>query len=498
MAKFYKHITMPLLILCIFLLTSTGYAYVGDAYVTPDSWNKHVTANGIKASNNGLDFGDNGTLKLGSTTRFNLKANSRDTDYSIYEYIRLRYYDAKLGNGTVNINLNARLAYDSSPETNLRQFDRFRDGFMLSSMKNGFDWRIYQANVEFNKVVPLTDIDLGRIYLTTFDSYKIDGANVNVAASKYFNLNLFGGLPVSYYSDLHTYVAGASFEIPVEASGTTIKGQYAFFSDYQDTNKYTHVAKLRLDQAIQTTPVNGNVYAQADMIGKALLYDAGFNLNVDASKTGIMAFVSGQGLTNGDNDYVNPYVALYEDIFGSTKYIMGGVRITQGIKDFMMIGVGYEGRFNFTEAYGDRDYHRVYGNIDLIGLIHKNNYLSLIVNYYDIAQFGHQDRNTELLAGLQMTQVFTDKVEAWLGVNVTNNRYNRNPILLEGLLDGVLAYNKASLNENTTVAYIGASYKPVDWCVLVLDYSFEYADIFKSYDFQPDVHTVSLWANFIW
>ncbi len=46
-------------------LVIPAYAYVGDAYVTPDSWSKHVNANGIKASLNGLNFGEAGILKIG-------------------------------------------------------------------------------------------------------------------------------------------------------------------------------------------------------------------------------------------------------------------------------------------------------------------------------------------------------------------------------------------------------------------------------------------------
>lgn len=497
MKLFDKYIKISMLSLFTFVLASSGFAYVGDGYTTPNSWGMHATANGIKSSVNGLSFGDSGMLKIGDTVRLNLRATD-DTDWAVYEYIRLRYYDAKLADGTVNINLNVRGAYDSGPSYNNRQFERFRDGLATSSKNNNFDYRIYQANVEFNKVIPYTDLDLGRIYLTTFDNYKIDGINLNFEPSSYFNFNVYGGLPVSYYSDLHTYAAGASFAIPVAQSGTKIQGEYTYFADYENQNNYTHVAKLRLDQSLDFEALNGSIYVEGNMIGKALLYDAGVTLNVVPSKTGLHAYISGQGLTNDDGAYVNPYVSLYEDILGSTKYVMGGVRITQGIKDFMMIGVGYEGRFNFTESYGNRDFNRVYGNVDLIGLIHRNNYLSLIVNYYDIAAFGHQDRNTQLLAGLQMTQVFTDKIEAWLGVNVTNNRYNRASIMLNGLSDGWLSYNSSQMDENTTVAYIGASYQPVDWFVLVADYSFEYADMFKSADLQPDVHTISVWANFIW
>ena len=37
-----------------------------------------------------------------------------------------------------------------------------------------------------------------------------------------------------------------------------------------------------------------------------------------------------------------------------------------------------------------------------------------------------------------------------------------------------------------------------DWCVLQLDYTFEYADLFKAQDMQPESHTVEMWANFLW
>ena len=36
---------------CLLALAVPAFAYVGDAYVTPDSWSKHVNANGIKAKN---------------------------------------------------------------------------------------------------------------------------------------------------------------------------------------------------------------------------------------------------------------------------------------------------------------------------------------------------------------------------------------------------------------------------------------------------------------
>ena len=157
-----------------------AYAYVGDAYVTPDSWSntpdswsKHVNANGIKASLNGLDFGDAGILKIGLTTRATMKFGE-DEDWSIYQYARLRLSDAKLGQGTVNVNLNMRGAYDSLPSIGGSTMDgisatqqgsnynQFYDGLYTArkydeyTRLNGHydgNFRIYQANVEFKKVV---------------------------------------------------------------------------------------------------------------------------------------------------------------------------------------------------------------------------------------------------------------------------------------------------------------------------------------------------------
>ena len=78
------------LVILITLCSIPAFAYVGDAYVTPDSWSKHVNANGIKASLNGLDFGDSGILKIGLTTRATMKFGE-DEDWSIYSECKFKY-----------------------------------------------------------------------------------------------------------------------------------------------------------------------------------------------------------------------------------------------------------------------------------------------------------------------------------------------------------------------------------------------------------------------
>ena len=494
-----------------------AYAYVGDAYVTPDSWSKHVNANGIKASLKGINFGDAGILKIGLTTRATMKFGE-DEDWSIYQYARLRLSDAKLGQGLVNVNLNIRGAYDNQPSIGGSTMDgisssqqgssysQFYDGLYTARKYDEYtrlqgrydgNFRIYQANVEFKKVVPYTDISAGRIYLNNLDMYKIDGGSFHFDTSDYFKLDIYGGLPVSYYSNLKTSVVGAAIEIPVSVSGTKIRAEYNYFIHEDGGDFNTHVAKGRIDQNLNfPNIISSNIYLEGAIVGKAMLYEAGIDANIDKSRTGISAYISGQYDKNtGD---INPYISMYEDMLGgSSEYVMGGVMLTQGITDYVILGAGWETRFNFSESYGDRDYQRVFGNIDLVGLIHKNNYLSLIVDWYDVAEYKRQDSNSKVMGGFRMTQVFTERIEAWLGVNVQNYQYRNSPIKSYPQY-GEKAVDLRERNENTTMAYIGAMYKPVDWCVLQLDYSYEYADLFKSADLQPDIHTVSIWANFIW
>ena len=472
-------------------MTASAFAYVGDAYVTPNTWSKHINANGVTASSGGLDYGDSGILKIGATTRAQLRF-SENMDWSLYEYLRLRLTGAKAANGDIDLNLNVRVAYDQIP--NRTENSIWRDGIYTSRGVNTFDWRIYQANLGLNKLIPLTDIDLGRIYLSTFDNYKIDGFNIAVDPVDLFKMNVYYGLPVSNYSNLHTQVVGAAFEVPVDSTGTKVRAEYSYFIHSDGGDKNTHVARARLDQSLSFADIlNATLHLEAALIGKAVLYEAGFDTNIDKSKTGLSAYIAGQALKNDKE--INPYVSMYEGMFGSSEYVMGGFQVTQGITDYLMLGLGYEGRFNFTEAYGDRDYHRVFANVDLIGLIHRNNFLSLIVDYYDVAAYGRLNGNQKVLGGLRMTQIFNDKVESWLGVNVQNFQYRNNPIKSIG---GFLTDGQVEKNQNTTVAYIGTQYKVTEWCVLQLDYTFEYADLFKDTSLQPDVHTVEMWVNFIW
>lgn len=80
----------------LFLSYADSYAYKGDEFVTPDSWNRHITSNGVRSSINGISFGDTGLLKMGYTTPAADTRAKADVQYYGRPDIRENNFDTKL------------------------------------------------------------------------------------------------------------------------------------------------------------------------------------------------------------------------------------------------------------------------------------------------------------------------------------------------------------------------------------------------------------------
>lgn len=481
-----------LIILFVFCLSFPAFAFQGDNYITPDSWSKHITANGVKASTKGIDIG-NGTLSIGLTERLSLRL-ADDNDFAAYQYVRARLSEVKLGSGTVSVNLNMRGSWNENNRDNLREYHVFYSPFDKDD--EDFDFRLYQGNVNFENVIPYLNISLGRIYLTAFDGYKIDGGNIAFNVFDYGTINAYYGVPVSYYSYLKTQLVGGAIDVPIKYTNTRIRGEYSYFMYDDNDDMSTSVLRGRIDQQIPTS----NVYVEGAIIGDAYTYEAGVDGNLDISSTGFSGYVMGQYDNNKEGE-INPYLAMYESELGAmSEYFMGGVQLYQGIGKYVMVGLGFEGRYNFSETYADRDYYRGFATLDLVGLIHKENFLSIIADYYTVAKYKSQDEESKLLVGARMTQRVVDSLDLWAGVNVMNYQFKNNPIKLNSTAVGYpMDFEQLSETENTTLAYIGGMYQPADWCVIQLDYTFEYSDIFKKFDKDNEnMQIVELWVNFLW
>ncbi len=133
----YNKLNILLTLIITVLFSIPALVYTGEAYTTPNNWSMHVSAYGVKSSIKGLNFGDNGTLKIGLTTRGQLRF-ADDTDWSIYQYARLRLSDSKVGNGVINMNINLRGAYDDVPSIGDNKYYQFYDGLYTARKYNEF------------------------------------------------------------------------------------------------------------------------------------------------------------------------------------------------------------------------------------------------------------------------------------------------------------------------------------------------------------------------
>ena len=64
--------------------------------------------------------------------------------------------------------------------------------------------------------------------------------------------------------------------------------------------------------------------------------------------------------------------------------------------------------------------------------------------------------NSKVMGGFRMTQVFTDRIEAWAGVNVQNYQYRNSPVKSYPQY-GEEMLNLTERNENTTMANVSSS-----------------------------------------
>ncbi len=490
------------------LLSLPAYAYDGAAYVTPDSWSKHVTANGVKASANGIEL-ENGTLKLGLTTRGYFGLFDSESNANVYQYLRARLADMTLGNGTVYANVYVRGAYNGNANpydkngNNNHVFYPFYEGIDQDQWKSSdLSARLYQASIVLDDVVPMTDIALGRIYLDTLNPYKVDGIKFAATPMESLQVGAYYGLPVSFYSNLETHVLGAFAVLPIEATDTKVRAEYSYaMTTTSNDDLNTHVIKARVDQYASLGDIAyGNAYLEAAIVNEAMIFDLAFNANIDATQTGVNAYIMGQTGTN-EAGKVNPYVSAFESVLGDeSEFVMLGALLSQGLTENFMISAGIESRINGSRSYSNMDYTRFFGTVDIIGLVHYNNFISVIGDYYIAPRTKHAQEESQLLVGLRMTQIVNDSLDLYLGSNVMNYRFHANPIKYitgDPFNTGLLQQSLVTESENNAIAYVGGMWKANEWCVVQLDYTYEYSSIFSDYGKDTNAHTLEAWVNFL-
>lgn len=485
----------PVAVLLMLFLSGSCFALSGYEYITPDSWSKHTTPNGVKAYSGNIDLGDGATLNAALATRYHLRA-SYYTDSDLYRYFRIYTKEMKLGDGTVDMNLNMRIGGDFNNRRERGVYDYFWNSMDVSKKGSDVDFRLYQGNIVFKDVIKHTKITLGRFYLNYVDSLKIDGGVMRMGTEDY-SAYVFYGLPVSFYTKgLNSQAMGGGLDLKFKTdTRLRVDGKYLV----QDGNvSYgTYLIKARVDQKIKAgNKAEMNVHLDGAVMNDVWFASGGLLGKVKPSQTTFNLWVQSQ--LNANDRYVNPIVSDYNLILGhQAPYVMFGLKIFQGIWKYFAVGAAFEAKFNQKQNYGQRDYWRVSGNFDFFGVI-PNNYISFIVDYWNVERFGRQSANKQVFFGGRFTQVVLNNLDIWLGANLTNYRTHFQQIDLDPGAAPINYFNK-KLDDNVYVVYAGASWSPLKWINVQVDYMYEASELMAYEDpNNSKSHNVELWLNFLY
>jgi len=413
-----------LTLLFILLLSVCAFADgLADVdYTTPDSWSQHVTTNGFK-SESAMHNIAGGNLSLSLTTRFTYQDNDYAIDQNIYQYLRMNYSDAELGSGTVSGAVFARVGKDIDG----KRGDHWRDSYYyfyndtldVEERENSASDRLYHAFLKFDNVVKGSAITLGRLYANHIDTYQLDGADVNVKMlDEKLSVSAFGGRPVSYYYDTDDdMVYGAGVELkPYET--ITIRGVYTYLDVTDDE---TDLVKIRGD--LQKGNVSGYAeYGSADSNG---YYKVGGTFRIPSTKTsltiGYQELLDEIGTEDGGGYVTNP---LTYSLLPYGKYKKVRMKLSQGITENLVAGVGTEIKTADTENLTNRSFNRYNAYIDLVRFPTENTYISINVDYWDVDSNTFSDSNKSTTFGLQATQIISDDLEVWAGSSFERFEYD--------------------------------------------------------------------------
>jgi hypothetical protein len=480
------------LLMALVLLTAAIPITVSAAeQSTPDGWRLHYNANGVKTSMNGSDVGG-GTLTLGVTLRDELRI-ADESDNNLYAYIRGNLSGAKVGDGSVNAALNLRAAGSSGWKTG--EYNALFDSLDSSvSEDSKWDLRLYQGNIGISQIIPLTDITLGRTYVEHLTDVHIDGADLKIGTEKYFGFAYFG-LPVSYYlGSIDTKALGLGLNADFDV--VKVRGEFISLmgDDEENTlNPDTSLWKLRADANYALDGIiDGSIYAEGGGLEDAYVYDAGILGNLTLIDLGYSLWIKGQYDENRDG--LNPVVSDYDMTVGyQSEFVQAGGRLSKAITEQIAVGIGYENRFNFSTYYGDMDYNRISGNIDLT--LFEGSFISLTVDYYDVPQERQYGESKQLYAGGRVSQEVNDGLSIYGGALLTQYKYYLRDYLLPS---AIYAEGNKKLNQSVYVAYLGAQCEPVKDLTVTLDLSYESSEVLKDTDEDIDgAIGLSLTANFL-
>jgi len=470
-----------ILVLLVSLTCASSFAAgLEDAdYTTPDSWSQHVVSNGFKIEGNQHDL-LGGSTEVSLTTRYKLESNDYASDQNIYQYLRVKVADVQLGTGTVSGAVFFRGAKDIDGD-NGKQWGKtynyfYNDTVDVEDAENDYAPRLYHAFVKLSDYVKGSQLTLGRTYVDHLSLFHLDGADADISfADERVKLFAYGGRPVSFYvdnDDNSLYGGGVELK-PLE--NLKLRAAYTSLDIFDEDTDFAMVrADLFLDM--------GSLYGEYSSVDDSAYYKVGGIARISKTKTTVsvdytelldqIGYKDGSYVTNQFTNTLFPY--------GDYKKVK--VKVSQGITDYLVVGVGTELKDADNTDLTNRDYARYSAYIDLVRVPTDNTYISLNADYWDVDDVADSGDNKSVTFGGQITQVISDKVDVWAGTWFERFQYDEED---DDVKDWVRNY------------YIGTQYSYNDTLSVTCDLSYEDSEILKkdSSDMQDNL-SAEIWINF--
>lgn len=458
-------------------------AFENGGYNTPDSFSQQVSPGQLQESYTGGTLTEGAKIYTTLTSRYRLRMNDYASDQDFYQYLRVRTDPVKLGTGTVRLAAFARFAADLDGDYKKSADDNYyfyRDALDTQLHYNDLAPRLYLGNAIFDGVIKNTIFSLGRLNLTHMNSFQLDGADATVKLADAVSVYVYGGKPVSfYYGTGGDNLVGAGIKVKA-AERTKLGAEYVRLHVRGDDNDYT---KLRIDQAIP----NGNIALAYSMLDDAGTVNADVAYEITSSRTILTAKYEGlmRDVGNANSYIINP---LTNTLLSESRYNKYEFGVYQAFLTHFAAGLTYVHRnVAGVENFDNRDYSKVGGKFDIIGLPSENTYISFSADYWGVKGNTLSSKNNSVQYGAQLNQKVTKAIDVWGGTSYNRYDYNTNPnISMDKRTDWARAY------------FVGAQFKPNKYLSFMVDTNIEHGNFYS--DVSNSLNTnykTELWANII-
>ncbi len=474
-----------------------SYALEGGEYTTPDAWSQHFSFGGVKYNTGGMSIGS-GSLDATLTSRTGYRTFKDDDLFEEFIYLRMKADDFKVANGVIRANVFGRYGV-ASEDFKAGEFNPTKNGFYVERKNDSGSFRLYSASIEVDKVIPFTNLRLGRFYMNHLTTRLIDGADVQAnLKDDMVNVYAFYGMPVSFYvGNPRTTAYGGGFGVqPIDF--LKLRAEYTMFSydkdsstwlaDFMSNASYTGAKTLKYnekDTSLFKARVDANVldlakvYVDYAYVDPASIIELGF-LSDLPTRTSL--FGSAVFYTDYIDERANTFLNAFSNTLGQEgKNTLLTGQIAQGVTDWLVLTVGGKGKIISGDvAYAHRDFANVYGSVDLNGLFDPNLYISINGGYWFAPGDGKFKEESTFQVGGQASYAI-NKIDIWAGTSFEMFSYYATDIALQ---TKPTYERRKQYEQNARSFYLGGQYTmdqlgPLNQAVVGLDLSANSSDVYN-------------------